>query len=51
MPLNDSPPKLKAPAGTCDTHMHIYDSRYPTAPDEATRQKALVDNPARLYEF
>lgn len=35
MPLNDSPPKLKAPPGTCDTHMHIYDARYPTAPTAA----------------
>ena len=25
-------PRLKAPPGTCDTHMHIYDKRYPTAP-------------------
>jgi D-galactarolactone isomerase len=25
-------PKLKAPAGTCDTHMHIYDHRFPKAP-------------------
>jgi D-galactarolactone isomerase len=25
-------PKLKAPPGTCDTHMHIYDKRYPLAP-------------------
>ena len=25
-------PRLKAPAGTCDTHMHVYDSKYPTAP-------------------
>jgi D-galactarolactone isomerase len=25
-------PRLAAPAGTCDTHMHIYDRRYPTAP-------------------
>ena len=24
-------PKLKAPSGVCDTHMHIYNSRYPTA--------------------
>jgi len=24
-------PKLKAPPGACDTHMHIYSSRYPTA--------------------
>jgi D-galactarolactone isomerase len=25
-------PRLKAPPGTCDTHMHIYDKRYPRAP-------------------
>lgn len=25
-------PKLKAPPGTCDTHMHIYDRRFPKAP-------------------
>ena len=32
MAFNQDPPKLKAPAGTCDTHMHIYDGRYPSAP-------------------
>ena len=34
MPPIDSTlaPKLKAPPGACDTHMHVYDSRYPTAP-------------------
>ena len=32
MAFNQDPPRLKAPAGTCDTHMHIYDGRYPTAP-------------------
>ena len=43
MALNDSPPKLKAPAGTCDTHMHIYDARYPTAPTATfTPPDALV---------
>ena len=26
-----SEPKLKAPPGTWDTHMHIYDKRYPLA--------------------
>lgn len=31
MPSNDTPPRLKAPPGTTDTHMHMYDSRYPTA--------------------
>ena len=30
--MNDAPPRLKAPPGTCDTHMHIYDARYPSAP-------------------
>jgi len=25
-------PKLKAPAGACDTHMHIYNRRFPKAP-------------------
>jgi D-galactarolactone isomerase len=28
---NASLPKLKAPPGTCDTHMHFYDQRYPRA--------------------
>jgi D-galactarolactone isomerase len=25
-------PRLKAPAGLCDTHIHLYDRRFPTAP-------------------
>jgi D-galactarolactone isomerase len=25
-------PRLKAPPGACDTHMHFYDPRYPLAP-------------------
>ena len=32
MPVDsDVRPKLKAPPGTCDTHIHIYDSRFPKA--------------------
>jgi D-galactarolactone isomerase len=27
-----SKPRLTAPPGTCDTHMHFYDRRFPTAP-------------------
>jgi D-galactarolactone isomerase len=27
-PLTGEPPRLKAPAGACDTHMHFYDSRF-----------------------
>jgi len=43
MATNDSPPKLKAPPGTCDTHMHIYDGRFPSAPTEPfTPPDALV---------
>jgi D-galactarolactone isomerase len=30
--MDATTPKLKAPPGTCDTHMHIYDRRYPNAP-------------------
>ncbi len=31
MATTDSTPRLKAPPGACDTHMHFYDARYPTA--------------------
>jgi hypothetical protein len=31
-PDNTARPTLEAPPGTCDTHMHIYDRRYPKAP-------------------
>ena len=30
-------PKLAAPAGACDCHMHIYDSRFPPAPGASLR--------------
>src|SRR4051794_23546822 len=31
------PPKLKPPAGSCDCHMHIYDSRFPFAANAALK--------------
>ncbi len=34
-PLEDPsmmPPKLVAPPGACDCHMHIYEDRFPLAP-------------------
>ena len=31
-----SAPKLKPPAGACDTHMHFYDKKYPLAPTAAS---------------
>lgn len=42
MVSHDRKPRLKAPAGTCDTHMHIYDRRYPKAPT------ALMEPPDAL---
>jgi D-galactarolactone isomerase len=39
------------PAGTCDTHMHIYDSRYPAAPSALLRPAdALVTDYRRLQQ-
>jgi D-galactarolactone isomerase len=32
-PLTGAPPRLKAPKGTCDTHMHFYGAQYPRHPD------------------
>lgn len=32
MAQQDSRPRLKAPPGACDTHMHIYEDRFPKAP-------------------
>ena len=39
-------PKLKAPPGTTDTHMHIYDRRYATAP---TATFTPPDSPVETY--
>jgi D-galactarolactone isomerase len=74
--MSDECPKLAAPPGACDTHMHIYDASVAAAPggqpfpgdftvpmaamldllldwvpDDASRRKILVDNPAELYGF
>jgi D-galactarolactone isomerase len=32
MQASDHPPRLKAPRGSCDTHIHIYDQNFPLAP-------------------
>src|SRR6188508_1359168 len=39
-------PKLRAPAGTCDTHMHIYNGKYPKAP---TAKFVPPDAPVSTY--
>jgi D-galactarolactone isomerase len=42
--LTGEPPRLKAPAGACDTHMHFYDRRYPSRPGTTTPPDASVDD-------
>ena len=42
--LTGEPPHLKAPAGTTDTHMHFYDSRYPTMPGTPVPADASVED-------
>jgi D-galactarolactone isomerase len=37
-----SRPKLQAPVGTCDTHMHIYEPQYKARPEAATPPVATV---------
>ena len=44
-------PKLKAPPNACDCHMHIYDSRFPVAPNAKLRPPdATVDDYRRLQK-
>lgn len=35
-PLTGPAPKLKALPGACDTHMHVYEAKYPKHPDGPT---------------
>ncbi|HEX2115846.1 MAG TPA: amidohydrolase family protein [Alphaproteobacteria bacterium] len=43
-----STPKLKAPPGTCDTHMHVYEPGYPARPEVAKPPVAPVTDYLRL---
>lgn len=44
-------PRLKAPANSCDCHMHIYDARFPADPGATLRPAdALVDDYRRLQK-
>lgn len=46
-PITDTskPPRLKAPKGACDTHMHFYNARFPTAPSALmTPDDAWIDD-------
>lgn len=40
--LTGTPPRLTAPRGTCDTHMHFYSSAYPALPGTLNPPDASV---------
>jgi predicted TIM-barrel fold metal-dependent hydrolase len=44
------PPKLKAPTNACDCHMHIYDSRFPVAPNAKLRPADATVDAYRLLQ-
>ncbi len=44
------PPKLKAPPNACDCHMHIYDSRFPVAPNAKLRPPNATVDAYRLFQ-
>ena len=44
------PPKLKAPPNACDCHMHIYDSRFPVAPNAKLRPPDATVDVYRLFQ-
>jgi D-galactarolactone isomerase len=43
-------PKLKAPPNACDCHMHIYDSRFPVAPNAKLRPPDATVDDYRLLQ-
>jgi predicted TIM-barrel fold metal-dependent hydrolase len=45
-----APPKLKPPPNACDCHMHIYDSRFPVAPNATMRPPDASVHAHRLLQ-
>lgn len=43
-------PKLKAPPNACDCHMHIYNSRFPVAPNAKLRPPDATVDAYRLFQ-
>lgn len=50
-PLTGDPPRLEAPAGTCDTHIHFYDSRYAARPGTPIPADASVDEYRQVMQW
>jgi D-galactarolactone isomerase len=51
-PLTGRPPKLVAPSGACDTHMHFYAAKYPKHPNgPPPPPDAMVDDYRKLQAW
>ena len=49
--MSNKTPKLPAPAGACDTHMHFYNAKYPTAATAlSTPPDAWVDDYKKIQQ-
>lgn len=49
--LTGPKPKLQMPAGTCDTHIHFYDSRYAAVPGTPTPPDASVADYRQVMDW
>ena len=49
--LTGKPPRLKAPAGTCDTHMHFYSRQYPALPNTLNPPDASVEDYRQVMKW
>lgn len=49
--LTGSAPRLKTPAGTCDTHMHFYSRAYPALPGTLNPPDATVADYAQVKQW
>src|SRR5688572_27166056 len=49
--LTGPPPRLKAPAGTCDTHMHFYSRAYPALPGTLNPPDATLADYAQVQAW
>jgi D-galactarolactone isomerase len=50
-PLTGRAPRLKAPPGTCDTHLHFYSSMYPALPGTFSPADATVEDYRQMMSW
>jgi D-galactarolactone isomerase len=49
--LTGAPPRLKTPAGTCDTHMHFYSRAYPALPGTLNPPDATIEDYVQVKQW